>query len=157
MCANGAKSLLRHCNHGSAIRVRNSNGVRLTRNRVATVKLAGTGTVEDGAGIAVIGGSSPMISANTVRTADGAAIVASGASSASIASNILRGERQLMLVNGTSGLSSVNNNSFDLARPSDDPYTGNSTTDGRSGLEVRGSASVQVSGNSFDAWYGDDE
>ena len=134
---------------GSAIRVRSSNGVRLTRNRVSTVKLAGTGALEDGAGIAVIGGSSPMISRNTVRTADGVALLATGVSSATINNNILRGERQLMLVNAASGLSSVNSNSFDLARPADDPYTGNSTTDGRSGLEVRGSASVQVSGNSF--------
>ncbi len=134
---------------GSGIRVSNSAGVRVTRNRVTTVRQAGGGALEDGAGIAVIGGSSPMLSQNTVRTADGVALLASTASSASIVGNTLRGERQLMLVNAATGLTSVTGNSFDLSRPSDDPFTGNSTTDGRSGLEIRGSSSVQVSGNSF--------
>lgn len=134
---------------GSGIRVSGSAGVRLTRNRVNTVRQAGGGALEDGAGVAVLGGASPMISGNTVRTADGVALLASGAASASIVGNTLRGERQLMLVNAATGLTSVSNNSFDLARPADDPYTGNSTTDGRSGLELRGSTSVQVTGNSF--------
>ena len=134
---------------GSGIRVTSSAGVRVTRNRVTTVRQAGGGALEDGAGVAVIGGNAPMVSANTVRTADGVALLISGVSNGSVTANTLRGERQLMLVNAASGLTSVGSNSFDLARPSDDPFTGNSTTDGRSGLEVRASSSVQVSGNSF--------
>ena len=134
---------------GSGIRVSGSAGVRLTRNRVTTVRRAGGGALEDGAGIAVTGGNAPMISANTVRTADGVAIVASGIANGSVTANVLRGERQLMLIDAASGLTSVRGNSFDLARPGDDPFTGNSTTDGRSGLEIRGSSSVQVSGNGF--------
>lgn len=134
---------------GSGIRVSGSAGVRVTRNRVATVRQAGGGALEDGAGIAVIGGNAPMVSGNTVRTADGVALLVSAVSNGSVTGNTLRGERQLVLVNAASGLTSVSSNSFDLARPIDDPFTGNSTTDGRSGLEVRASSSVQVSGNSF--------
>jgi hypothetical protein len=134
---------------GSGILVSGSAGVRLTRNRVNTVKRAGNGALEDGAGIAVLGGSSPMVSRNTIRTADGIAILLNGAPNAQVAANVLRGERQLMLIAGASGATSVSSNSFDLARPSDDPFTGNSTTDGRAGLEVRTSSSVLISGNSF--------
>ena len=134
---------------GAGIRISGSAGVRLTRNRVTVVIKTGSGAIEDGAGIAVIGGNAPLVSANRVRTADGVALLLSGASNASVASNSLRGERQLVVVNSVSGLTSVSNNNFELSRPSSDPFTGNSTTDGRSGLEVRGSAGVQVTGNSF--------
>ena len=134
---------------GGAIRVSNSAGVRLTRNRVTTVRQAGGGALEDGAAIAVIGGNAPLISANTVRTADGISMLLSGSSNGSVVSNVLRGERQLMTINAVTGLTSVNANNFELGRPSDDPFTGNSTTDGRSGLEVRGSAGVQVTNNRF--------
>lgn len=134
---------------GAAIRVSGSAGVRVTRNRIATVRQAGNGSLDDGAGIAVIGGNSALVSANTILTADGVAVLLNNASNASLVSNTLRGERQLMLVAGASGLTSVSGNSFELARPSDDPFTGNSTTDGRSGLEVRGSSGVQVTSNTF--------
>ncbi|MFL5561748.1 MAG: right-handed parallel beta-helix repeat-containing protein [Gemmatimonadaceae bacterium] len=134
---------------GSGILVSNSAGVRVTRNRINTIRRAGNGVLEDGAGIAVLGGNSPMVSGNTIRTADGVGILINSASSAAVIANTLRGERQLMLLNGASGSTSVSSNSFDLARPSDDPFTGNSTTDGRSGLEVRSSSSVLISGNSF--------
>jgi len=134
---------------GNGILVTSSAGVRIVRSRVNTVLRSGTGAAEDGAGIAVVGGSSPMVSGNTVRTADGVAILVSAAPNAQLAGNTLRGERQLMLIAGASGATSISSNSFDLARPGDDPFTGNSTTDGRSGLEVRGSSSVLISGNSF--------
>jgi hypothetical protein len=134
---------------GSGILVSNSAGVRITRNRVNTVKRLGSGALEDGAGIAVIGGSGPMVSSNTVRTADGVAILFGTVPNAQVFANTLRGERQLMLLAGASGATSVSGNSFDLARPIDDPFTGNSTTDGRAGLEVRTSTAVLISNNSF--------
>jgi hypothetical protein len=134
---------------GSGIRVSNSAGVRIARSRVNTVRRIGTSALEDGAGIAVLGGASPLVSSNTVRTADGIAILVSGTPNAQVVGNTLRGERQLMLLAGVTGATSVSTNSFDLARPIDDPFTGNSTTDGRAGLEIRSSSSVVVSGNSF--------
>ncbi len=134
---------------GAGIRVSSSAGVRLTRNRVTVVRQAATGAPEDGAGIAVLGGNGALVSANTIRTADGIALLVGNASNASIVSNSLAGERQLMLVNAVTGLTSVSSNNFDLARQSSDPFTGNSTTDGRSGLEVRGSPGVQLTANSF--------
>ncbi len=133
---------------GTGIRVEGSAGVRLTRNRITVVRRSDA-ALESGSGIFVAGGSSPLVSANTVRTADGIAILVSQSSAASLVSNTLRGERQLMLLNGVSGMTSVNGNSFELSRPADEPFTGNSTTDGRSGLEVRGSAGVQITSNFF--------
>ena len=134
---------------GAGIRVSASAGVRLVRNRVTTVRQAATGALEDGAGIAVLSGNAPLVSGNRVRGADGTALLVSAAANATVVSNSLRGERQLVLVNSVSGLTSVSNNNFELSRPASDPFTGNSTTDGRSGLEVRGSAGVQITGNNF--------
>ncbi|NUS98683.1 MAG: hypothetical protein HOQ11_14875, partial [Gemmatimonadaceae bacterium] len=59
------------------------------------------------------------------------------------------GERQLVLVDGATGLTTIADNVFDLARPADDAYTGTSVTDGRAGLTVRGSAGVQSIRNRF--------
>ncbi|HEX2718564.1 MAG TPA: right-handed parallel beta-helix repeat-containing protein [Gemmatimonadaceae bacterium] len=134
---------------GYGIRVTNSAGVRIQRARVRGVDAAGTGAVEDGAGIAVLGGRGAIISANNVRTTAGAQVALIGTDGAAAANNRLTGERQLMLVRGATGTTTVTDNVFDLARPADDPFTGNSTTDGRAGLTIVRSTGVQVNRNTF--------
>ncbi len=134
---------------GYGIRTVTSPGVRIQRSRVRGVESVGTGNPEDGAGIAVVGGRGAIVSANTVRTTAGAQLALVGTADAAAANNVLLGERQLMLVRGASGMTNITDNVFDLARPADDPFTGNSTTDGRAGLTIVASSGVQVTRNTF--------
>jgi hypothetical protein len=138
---------------GYGIRFVNTNGGRVTQTRVtgvtrdsAVVSPPSTG---DGAGIAVFGGRSALVSGNTVRGAEGTQILLSGTLDGSVANNTVSGERQLVLVTGAGGLTTVVDNRFDQTRIASEPYTGNSLTDGRSGLEVRSSSGVQIERNRF--------
>jgi hypothetical protein len=103
----------------------------------------------DGAGIAVFGGRGTLVSGNTLRGAEGTQLLLSGTVDGSVAANTVSGERQLVLVTGASGLTTVTDNLFDQTRIQSDPFTGNSTTDGRSGLEVSASSGVQIERNWF--------
>ncbi|HEX2779771.1 MAG TPA: hypothetical protein VHM30_09750, partial [Gemmatimonadaceae bacterium] len=134
---------------GYGIRVRSSAGVRIVRSRVRGVRAAGTATSEDGAGVAVTGGRAAMIGRVTVRTTDGAQVLLSSTADATVNFGTFTGERQLVLVEGASGLTTIADNVFDLARPADDLYTGTSVTDGRAGLTLRNSAGVRVLRNRF--------
>lgn len=136
---------------GFGVRIVNSVDARVARTivrRVATV--SGTvGAGSDGAGIAIAGGLGGSVSQSTVLSADGAALLLTGTADASLVANTVAGERQLAVIQDATGTTVVSDNSFDLARRAADPYTGNSTTDGRSGLAIRSSASVQVERNRF--------
>ena len=134
---------------GFGIRAVESPRVRIERSRVRGVEAAGNGTVDDGAGIAIVSGPGAIVSANSVRTTAGPQLALVGTSDAAAANNLLTGERQLMLVRGVTGTTNVTDNVFDLARPADDPFTGNSTTDGRAGLAIVRSSGVQVTRNTF--------
>ncbi|HEX2780219.1 MAG TPA: hypothetical protein VHM30_12020, partial [Gemmatimonadaceae bacterium] len=134
---------------GYGLRIDNSVGVRVQRTRVRGVESRGTGTPDDGAGIAVLNSYGAIVSANAVRTTSGAQLALINTADAAAANNVLTGERQLMLVRGASGMTTVTDNVFDLARPADDPFTGNSTTDGRAGLTIVRSSGVQVNRNTF--------
>ena len=136
---------------GYGVRIVNSVDARVARSivrRVATV--SGTvGTGSDGVGIAIEGGLGGSISQSTVRSADGTALLLAGTADASLVANTVAGERQLAVIQGATGTTVVTDNNFDLARLAADPYTGNSTTDGRSGLAIRSSTNVQVERNRF--------
>ncbi|NUO64951.1 MAG: hypothetical protein HOQ34_15380 [Gemmatimonadaceae bacterium] len=134
---------------GYAIRIRSSAGVRVARTRVRGVRVLGGGGREDGVGIAVTGGRGAMIGGVTLRTTDGAELLLAGTTDATVNFSTFTGERQLVLVDGATGLTTIADNVFDLARPADDAYTGTSVTDGRAGLTVRGSAGVQSIRNRF--------
>lgn len=134
---------------GYGIRIHASAGVRVVRSRVRGVRVSGSGGREDGAGVAVTGGRGAMIGGLTVRTTDGAELVLASTADATVNYGTFTGERQLVLLDSVSGVTTIANNLFDLARPIDDPYTGTSVTDGRAGLTVRGAAGVQSIRNRF--------
>lgn len=134
---------------GFGIRVATSAGVRIERTFVRGVERGGSGAWDDGAGIAVLGGRGAIISSNRVRTTTGPLVALVATEGAVAANNLLVGESQLMLVRGVTGTTNVTDNVFDLARPPDDPFTGNSTTDGRAGLTIVRASGVQVNRNTF--------
>ncbi|NUQ22181.1 MAG: hypothetical protein HOQ09_14635, partial [Gemmatimonadaceae bacterium] len=80
---------------------------------------------------------------------DGAELVLAATADATVNYGTFTGERQLVLLDTVSGVTTIADNVFDLARPIDDPYTGTSVTDGRAGLTVRGAAGVQALRNRF--------
>ena len=134
---------------GYGIRIRASAGVRVQRSRVRGVRVLGGGGHEDGAGVAVTGGRGAMLGRLTVRTTDGAELLLARTTDATVNFGTFTGERQLVLLDTVSGVTTVADNVFDLARPVDDQYTGTSVTDGRAGLTVHGSSGVQSIRNRF--------
>ena len=136
---------------GYGVRIVNSVDARVARSVVRGVAtVSGTvGTGSDGVGIAIEGGLGGSISRSTVRSADGTALLLAGTADASLVANSVAGERQLAVIQSATGTTVVSDNDFNLARLATDPYTGNSTTDGRSGLAIRSSVNVQVERNRF--------
>ena len=138
---------------GYGVRIVNSGGARVTLTRVVGIArdsvVGSPPSTGDGAGIAIFGGRGPLLSSNTLHGADGTQILLSATVDAAVSANIVTGERQLALVTGATGVTTVTDNSFDQTRISSEPFTGNSTTDGRSGLEVNASSGVQIERNQF--------
>lgn len=133
------------------VRVVASVDGRVTRTYVQGVAtLSGAaGSGSDGVGIAIEGGRGGTIAQSTVRSAGGTALLLAGTADASLVGNSLAGERQLATLSSATGTTIVSDNSFDLARLAEDPFTGNSTTDGRAGLTIGASSGVQVERNRF--------
>lgn len=137
---------------GFGVRLVDVAGARVMRTSVTGVMTNAGGapaTSEDGAGIAILGGRGALVSSNVVRTTDGPQILLSGTTDASATTNIVSGERQLVRLTGVAGFTTVSDNSFDISRIAAEPFTGNSSTDGRSGLEVAASTGVQIERNRF--------
>ena len=119
----------------------------LTNSAVHGVIAAEAGT--SGAGVEVLYGSSDLISNNLVRTTAGPEILLDSTASATATNNQLAGKAQLMRVLAATGTTQVLNNTFNTRAQAGDPNTGDSQTDGRSGLELNASPGVFVFGNSF--------
>jgi hypothetical protein len=138
---------------GYGVHILNSGGVRVTQSRVVGIardsNIVTPAYTGDGAGIAVFGGRGMLVSTNLLQGAEATQILLSSTVDASVVSNVLSGERQLVLVAGVTGLTTVTDNRFDQTRIPTEAFTGNSTTDGRSGLEVSASANVQIERNQF--------
>jgi hypothetical protein len=137
---------------GYGVRFVDVAGARVMRTSVSGVMTNAGGTPssgEDGAGIAIIGGRGALVSYNVVRTTDGPQILLSATTDASATTNTVSGERQLVRLTGVAGFTTVSDNVFDISRIAAEPFTGNSSTDGRSGLEVSASTGVQIERNRF--------
>ncbi|HTA74615.1 MAG TPA: hypothetical protein VK733_10095, partial [Gemmatimonadaceae bacterium] len=121
---------------------------RISTTSVSGVTLSTSADSTYGAGIAVIGGSGDQVNGDYVRIAGGPEIFIDSSSSAVVTANNVAGEEQLMRVLSSSG-AQVTGNTFNTQLQSGETYNGNSTTDGRSGLELNNAASASVSVNSF--------
>jgi uncharacterized protein YjdB len=131
---------------GFGVRLADVSGGRITNGTITSVV---TAPGSQGAGIEITGGSGNQVSTTIVRSAAGPQISLSATAGASLSGNDVAGEHQLIRVASVTGATIVEGTSFDLRRPSGEPFTGNSETDGRSGLEVSGSGLVLVRNNVF--------
>jgi hypothetical protein len=134
--------------HGYGVTFRNVTTGRVSTTTVSGVTLSTSADSTYGAGIAVIGGSGDQVNGDYVRIAGGPEIFIDSSSSAVVTANNVAGEEQLMRVLSASG-AQVTGNTFNTQLQSGETYNGNSTTDGRSGLELNNAASASVSVNSF--------
>ena len=126
---------------GVGIRLTNPMGADLADITVRGVRAA-VGAA--GAGIEVIGGSGTQIARALVRSTAGPQILVDGADATALDAVNLAGEAQLLAVRNATGATQIDAARLDMRRQAGDPVTGNSETDGRSGLEVRATAGVTV-------------
>ena len=131
---------------GYGVRIVNSAGARISDGDVRAVSAA---TGQSGAGIHLVRGSGGVIERTLVRLTAGPQIQADTASGLTIASNDLAGRWQLVRLTGLTGNSTVSGTSFNLTRQAGEPFTLGSEFDGRSGLEIRLSTHVAITGNTF--------
>lgn len=132
---------------GFGIHLQTTSNATVLLNSVTGVVAADPST--SGAGIDVFYGSNNQVIANTIRTVAGPQILMDSTAGATIANNVVAGQAQLMRVVGATGSTQVTGNSFNTRAQAGDPNTGNSQTDGRSGLEINASPGVLVFANTF--------
>ena len=126
---------------GAGIRLSNPAGADLAD---VTVRGVRTAPYASGAGIEISGGSGTQVARALVRSTAGPQILVQGAVGTSLAAVDLAGESQLLAIRNAAGATSIDAPRLDMRRQSGDAVTGNSETDGRSGLEVRASVGVTV-------------
>jgi hypothetical protein len=131
---------------GAGIRVTNPSGGSLADVTVRGVRAAAGAS---GAGIEIVGGSGTQIARALVRSTAGPQVLVQGADATSLSAVNLAGEAQLLAVRDATGATSIDAPVLDMRRQTGDAFTGNSETDGRSGLEVRASAGVTVRDGRF--------
>jgi uncharacterized protein YjdB len=131
---------------GVGLRLTNPSGGELTDVTVRGVRAAPGAT---GAGIELLGGSGTQVARALVRSTAGPQILVDGAAATSLASVDLAGEAQLLAVRNATGATTIDAPRLDLRRQTGDAFTGNSETDGRSGLEIRASTGVTVRDGRF--------
>ena len=131
---------------GAGIRLVNPTGGELVDVAVRNVRAAAGAS---GAGIEVTGGTGTQVTRALVRSTAGPQILVDGADATALDSVDLAGEAQLLALRNTTGATHVDAPRLDMRRQAGDPVTGNSETDGRSGLEVRAAAGVTVRGGVF--------
>jgi nitrous oxidase accessory protein NosD len=141
---------------GFGIRVRDASGVLVDSVTVQTVdSVPGS---EPGAGIRILRGSGNTVRHTTVRGTQGPQVLVESSPSATLALNDLAGRQQLMLVRSSNG-TTVQGNLFDT-RPlglNGEVFSGGTLFEW-SGLEIRSSLQIIVTGNSFrDAARADQE
>jgi uncharacterized protein YjdB len=134
--------------HGYGMQLINVVGGRVGESTIQGVKLSTAQDSTVGAGIGVFYGSENTITGNTVRNDAGAQVLIDSSASATVTGNSLAGESQLMRLLGASN-ATVTSNTFNTRLQSGDTFTGNSATDGRSGLEINVTQGVSAVGNSF--------
>jgi uncharacterized protein YjdB len=134
--------------HGYGMQLINVVGGRVGESTIQGVKLSTAQDSTVGAGIGVLYGSENTITGNTVRNDAGAQVLIDSSTSATVTGNSLAGESQLMRLLGASN-ATVTSNTFNTRLQSGDTFTGNSATDGRSGLEINVTQGVSVVGNTF--------
>ena len=127
--------------------------VHVTNGRVGTTSIHGVSLSTNadttlGAGIAILYGSGDNVLQNTVRTVAGAQVLIDSSTSAVVSGNNLAGESQLMRLLAAGG-TQVTGNAFNTQLQSGDVFSGNSTTDGRSGLEINQTPNASVIGNTW--------
>src|SRR6202007_3363588 len=120
---------------GYGIQFRNVTSGRVSTTNVVGVTTSSGADRSYGAGIAIIGGSSNLVTSDYVRFAGGPEILIDSSTSATVQANNVAGEEQLMRVLASSG-AQITGNAFDTRLQSGETFTGNSQSDGRSGLEL---------------------
>ena len=131
---------------GFGVRFSNSAGVRAAGLDVRNVTAL---TGHSGAGIVVNRGSGPVVDGAVVRNTVGPQIQIDTTSGVTVSSADLAGRAQLVRLTGLSGSNLISGNTFNLSRQPGEPFTLGSEFDGRSGLEIRLSGNVVVTGNVF--------
>ena len=131
---------------GFGVHFTSSAGVRATAVDVRNVA-AQSGY--SGGGIVINRGSGAIVDRATVRNTAGPQIQVDTASGTTISNSDLAGRAQLVRLTGLTGSTLVSGNTFNLSRQAGEPFTLGSEFDGRSGLEIRLSGTVTVSGNVF--------
>jgi uncharacterized protein YjdB len=128
------------------VRLKNVIGGRVD---VVAVRSVGAASGTTAGGIEISGGSGSSVARSYVRSTDGPQISFEATDSPLALGNDLAGETQLMRLAFVGGAPNITSNRFSLRREAGDPFTGNSSTDGRSGLEIRNSVNVNVEQNVF--------
>ncbi|HEX6058832.1 MAG TPA: Ig-like domain-containing protein [Gemmatimonadaceae bacterium] len=126
---------------GAGIRLTSPTGGELADVTVRGVRAASGAS---GAGIEVTGGSGTQITRALVRSTAGPQILVDGADATALEAVDLAGESQLLAVRNATGATQIDAPRLDMRRQTGDAVTGNSETDGRSGLEIRATAGVTV-------------
>src|SRR5687767_6417195 len=154
---------------GRGFRIANATGPVITSSRVSAVvgygillsnvstglvtrvQVAGVDSVAgaNGEGIRVIGGVGNVIELSAFRSTVGPRILLDSTAGARISTDTLAGRHRLVRVRAATGATVITNNVFSLNQQSDDPPSAGSAVDGRAALELLGSGSVTVTGNSF--------
>ncbi|HVE77737.1 MAG TPA: Ig-like domain-containing protein [Gemmatimonadaceae bacterium] len=122
--------------------------------RDAVVQLVNMAPGMTGAGVEVRGGTGTRLTRVRARRAAGPQVLLDGTADVALTASDLAGEAQLVRVDGGAGPVVIEGNVLDLRRGSDEPFTGNSATDGRSGIEVSAASGVLVRANAFVAQKG---
>jgi uncharacterized protein YjdB len=134
--------------HGYGVTFRNVNTGRVSTTNVAGVTASTSADSTYGAGIAVIGGTGNLVTSDQVRLAAGPEIFIDSSASVTVTANNIAGEEQLMRVLFSSG-AQITGNAFDTRLASGETFTGNSQSDGRSGLELNQASGANVTINTF--------
>ena len=126
--------------------------VNAASGRIVSTDVTRVGALSgfSGAGIAVIGGGGNSIEGSRVSGTAGPQILLDTTASAVVTGNALAGRNQLVQVIGARGSTQILQNTFVLSLQPLDVFSNGSATDGRSGLELRSSPDVVVSGNRFE-------
>jgi hypothetical protein len=134
--------------HGYGVQMVHVNNGRVSTTNIKSVSLSTNADTTLGAGIAILYGMGNTVLQNTVRTVAGAQILIDSSTTAIVTGNNIAGESQLMRLLAASS-AQVTGNTFNTMLQSGDVFNGNSSTDGRSGLEINQSPSVEVLSNSW--------
>jgi uncharacterized protein YjdB len=134
--------------HGYGVQFRNVSSGRVSTTTVTSVTTSTSADSTFGAGIAVIGGTGNAVTSDYVRLAGGPEILIDSSTSATVQANNVAGEEQLMRVLASTG-AQITGNAFDMRLQSGETFTGNSQSDGRSGLELNQASSASVTINTF--------